>query len=290
MSAGISTRLGSLLLCSLLGAGMAGPALAQSTGYADGLLNNSWVFDLGAFVYTTSLKANLNGESSQNPEIDFDETFGEASDASRFRADALWRITPAHHLRLMYFDNSSTRSRVLDDDVHWGDYTFLAGSQAELRQEYKVLSASYEYAFMRRPTYELAANLGVHFSETNLRISGTADFTGPDCISPPCTASAASKSSSLPAPLPVIGLRAGWVVAPNWYVDAQGQFFRVKIDEYDGSWSDIRVSATWMFHRNFGLGLGYNRFYSNLDVTRNDFNGRVKLGYSGAQAFLTGTF
>jgi hypothetical protein len=269
---------------------MAGPASAQATGNADGLLNNSWVFNLGAFVYTSSLKANLNGASSENPEIDFDETFGDAGNATRGRADALWRITPAHHLRLMYFNNTSTRSRVLDQDVQWGDYTFLAGSRADLRQEYQVLSASYEYAFLRRPTYELTASLGVHFSETNLRISGTADFTGPDCASPPCTATAASKSSSLPAPLPVIGLRAGWVVAPNWYVDAQGQFFKVNINEYDGSWSDIRAGVTWMFHRNFGVGLGYNRFYTKLDVSKNDFNGRVKLGYSGAQAYLTGTF
>jgi hypothetical protein len=290
MSTGISTRLGSLMLCSLLGAGMAGPASAQSTGHADGLLNNSWVFNLGAFVFQTSVKAQLNGVSSENPEIDFDETFGNAEDASRFRADALWRITPAHHLRLMYFDNSSSRSRVLDEDVQWGDYTFLAGSRADLGHDYKVLAASYEYAFMRRPSYELAASLGVHYSETSLNISGTANITGPECKTPPCTATAASKSSSLPAPLPMIGLRAGWVVAPNWYIDAQGQFFKVKFDEYDGSWSDIRVGATWMFHRNFGLGLGYNRFYTNLDATRNDFNGSVKLGYSGVQAYLTGTF
>jgi hypothetical protein len=290
MRKGNSARIGSLLLCSLLGAGVAGPALAQPTGYADGLLNNKWVLNLGAFVFGTSLRASLNGESSLNPEIDFDETFGKADDASRFRADALWRITPAHHLRLMYFENSSTRSRVLAEDVQWGDYTFLVGSRADLRFDYEVLAASYEYAFMRRPTYELAASLGVHYSETSLRISGTANVTGPECTTPPCIASAATKSSSLPAPLPMVGLRAGWVVAPNWYVDAQGQFFRIKTGDYDGSWSDLRVGATWMFQRNFGLGLGYNRFFTNLEVSRNDFNGRAKLGYSGVQAYLTGTF
>ena len=37
-----------------------------------------------------------------------------------------------------------------------------------------------------------------------------------------------------------------------------------------------------MFHRNYGVGLAYNRFASNLDVTKSDFNGELKLGYSGS--------
>jgi long-subunit fatty acid transport protein len=52
----------------------------------------------------------------------------------------------------------------------------------------------------------------------------------------------------------------------------------------------LSLGATWMFHRNYGLGLGYNYFTSNLDVAKSDFNGQLKLGYSGVQAYLTGTF
>jgi hypothetical protein len=88
----------------------------------------------------------------------------------------------------------------------------------------------------------------------------------------------------------VIGLRGGWVVAPNWYVDAQGQYFQAKVGEVDGSISDLRVGATWMFSRHLGLGMGYNRFYTKLDFAKESFNGRMKFGYSGLQAYLTGTF
>jgi hypothetical protein len=45
-----------------------------------------------------------------------------------------------------------------------------------------------------------------------------------------------------------------------------------------------------MYHRNYGIGLGYDRFLTNLDVSKDDFDGRLKLGYSGLQAYLTGTF
>jgi hypothetical protein len=283
-------RFASLLLCGCLGAGLANSALAQSSSGAEGLLNDKWVFNLGGFIYGTSLDARLNGQSSTNPGIDIDSTFGKADDATRVRADVLWRITPEHRLRAMYFDNSVTRSKVLANDVEWGDYTFLAGSRADFKHSFEALEFAYEYAFVRRPTYEVAASLGVHYMDLKLQLSGTASVTGPGCATPPCTATATTKANGLPMPLPVIGLRAGWVVAPNWYLDAQGQFFKVKVGDYDGNWSDLRVGATWMFHRNYGVGLAYNRFASNLDVTKSDFNGEIKLGYSGAQVYLTGSF
>ena len=290
MKSTISSRIGSLLMGALLGAGAAGSALAQSSGNAGGLLNNAWVFNLGGFIYQTSLDARLDGESSQNPDINFDETFGKADDSTRVRADVLWRITPAHRLRFMYFDDSNSRTQVLDQDLEWGDYAFLAGSSATFKQELNIYALSYEWAFMRRPTYEVAASLGIHYMDMKFQLSGNANYSGPDCATPPCSVAGASKVSDVPAPLPLIGLRAGWVVAPNWYLEASGQFFGLEIGDYDGRWSDVRLSGTWMFHRNFGVGLGYNWFVTRLDVTKDDFNGRVKLDYSGLQAYLTGTF
>jgi hypothetical protein len=276
------------LLCGLVFGALAAPAMAQSATYAEGLLNNSWVFNLGGFFYGTDLTANLNGQSTTNPEVDFDKTFGKADDQTRVRADVLWRITPAHRMRLMYFDNSVTRSRVLEEDVPWGDYTFNTGSRVDFKQEFKAINVAYEYAFLRRPTYELAASVGVHYLDFNLQLSGQASVT--DANGNVTNAGATTKDSNVPAPLPMIGLRGGWAVSPSWFLDAQAQIFKLKYDAYDGNWSDVRLGATWMFHRNFGLGLAYNRFATRVDVEKDDFNGRLKLGYSGAQFFLTGTF
>ncbi len=68
--------------------------------------------------------------------------------------------------------------------------------------------------------------------------------------------SGATKKGSVSAPLPVIGVRAGWVVAPQVYLDAQAQYFKAKVDDIDGSVLDLRAGATWMFSQNFGVGRG----------------------------------
>lgn len=288
MKARSTANLCSLVLCGACAAGAAGSALAQATTPAQGLLTDSWVFSLGGFVVNSDLKANLNGYATSNPEVDFDETFGRGSDATRIRGDVLWRITPTHHLRFMYFNNSNERSKVLADAVKWGDYTFQAGSNVNFKHEMEIIELAYEYAFMRQPTYEVSASLGVHYTDNTIQLDGAAIITNPDGTT--STESRATKISSVAAPLPVIGLHGAWAVAPQWVLDAQIQYFRLSYDEYDGSWSDLRLGATWMFSRNFGVGMGYNYFSSRVDVTKASFNGRLNTSYSGLQAYLTGSF
>jgi hypothetical protein len=277
--------------CLALACG-AGSASAQSVAPppsgGQALLDNSWVMNLGAFIVNSDLTASLNGQSVTNPDVDFDQRFGRGSDATRVRGDVLWRITPTQHMRFMYFNNSTTRSRVQDDPLKWGDYTFNAGSRVDMKYKFQVTELAYEYAFVRQPTYEWAASLGVHYSKTTLELSGAASITDPNGNT--STVSSATKSNSVPAPLPVIGLRVGWAFAPQWYLDGQVQFFKVNYQDYDGNWSDFRVGTTWMFSKNFGVGLGYDRFSTKVGVSRSSFDGKLNATYSGLQLYLTGTF
>jgi hypothetical protein len=287
MRANIVRHFTSLIVCGLL-AGAAGHAGAQESGAAQAVLDSRFGVDLGAFIVNSNLKARLNGASQTNPDIDFDDSFGRAKDAIRWRADALWRITPKHQLRFMYFDNASSRTRTLSEDIPWGDYTFHVGASATLDYKQQTSALTYEYAFIREPNYEVAAGLGVHYSKTTIGLSGTASLIHPDGTVD--SGSFTTKNSTVLAPLPVIALRAGWVVAPQWLVGAEGQVFKAHYDAYDGQWVDLRASVTWMYNRHFGVGLGLNSFTSNLKLTKENFDGRLKTGYTGAMLYVTSAF
>jgi len=282
-----SSAFGRVTAAALLCAGAISAAHAQMSP-AQALLNNTFVGSLGGFVVSTDTTARLNGSSSTNPDIDFDQTFGNGSDSTRIRADLLWRITPAHHLRFLYFDDRTNRSRVIDRNVQWGDYTFQAGGLVEAETKFRIFELAYEYAFLRQPDFELSGTLGVHYMDLKTRLSGNATISnGQGGVS---AAGSASKDSSVPLPLPVVGIRAGWAVAPQIYLEGQGQFFKANIGDYDGRVTDLRASATWMFSPGFGVGLGYNKFITKVDVDKTSFNGAARVGYSGLQLFVTGTF
>jgi hypothetical protein len=277
---------GRLLLAGVVLAAGANGAQAQTP--AESLLNNPFVFNLGGYIVTTDVKAHLNGSSSTNPDVDFDHTFGKDTNATRIRADALWRIAPRHHLRFMYFDNTSDRNRVIDEDIHWGDYTFHAGADVDSRTKFTIFELAYEYAFMKAPAYEINGSVGVHYMKFSQQLSGTATFT--DANGVVSAATFTSKDASVPVPLPVIGVRAAWAFAPQWVLEGQGQVFKADIGDYSGHVTDLRAGVTWMFNKNFGAGLGYNRFWTTVDTTKSNFNGSLRLGYSGAQLFVTGSF
>lgn len=274
-----------VLVGALLGA--TGLARAQLTP-AQALIQDKFVFNLGGFIVGTDVTARLNGASSTNPDIDFDQTFGKGSDATRVRADALWRFTPNHHLRFLYFNNTDNRTRAIDRNIAWGDYTFQAGAVVESKTKFQIYELAYEYAFWRTPDYEISGSLGVHYMKLSQQLSGTATFTDANGVT--SAAAFSRKENSVPVPLPVLGVRAAWAFAPQWVLEGQGQIFKADISGYDGRVTDLRGGVTWMFSQNFGAGLGYNRFTTTVETSKERFNGRIRLGYSGVQLYLTGAF
>jgi hypothetical protein len=286
MRESMTFTVGRLLCGGLILAGAASSVQGQSAEHS--LLDDKVVASVGGFIVTTDVRARLDGSSATNPEIDLNKTFGNDSDATRVRADVLWRITPNQHLRFMYFNDSSSRSRAIDQDIKWGDYTFQAGANVESQRRLQIAEVAYEYAFMRLPTFELAGSLGVHYMDLSLKLSGVATLT--DANGNTVSTQFTTKENSVPIPLPVIGVRAGWAFAPKWYLEGQGQIFKANISGYDGRVTDVRAGVTYMFTPNFGAGLGYNTFVVNVDTSKNSFNGNVRLGYSGIQLYVTGAF
>ena len=132
---------------------------------AESLLSNRFVLALGGFAVISNLDGSLSGSASTAQQnIDFDKRFGTDADQTRLRAEVLWRITPRQHLRFSYFNNDVRRTRTLDQDLTWGDYTLLAGAQATAEFKWRVYELDYEFAFLRRANYEIVALFGIHLS------------------------------------------------------------------------------------------------------------------------------
>jgi len=296
----IPVKIVALAAAGLVGSFAASSSLAQTASPgvvltsseqtpAQHLLNDHWVINAGTFILSSSVDANLNGNANTTDQkVDFDREFGTNSDVTVIRAGVLWRWTPRHHLRFEYFHNRVTGTRTLDRNIEWGDNTYLAGASVSAKNTFNVYELSYEYAFLRGPDYEIAASAGMHFLDQKLQISGEATVTQPDgTVS---SASYQSKTSNLPAPLPVLGLRGGWAFAPRWYYYATGQVFKVKIDAYDGTWWVLGTGVTWMYNRHFGVTAGYEKFTTHVDITKANFNGSLNLSYQGGLINVTGTF
>ncbi len=238
---------------------------------------------LGTFLNNSDIEVRLDGETSTGSNVDWDSTFGD-KDVTRFRLDGLWRINNRHHMRFMYTDYTRDKTTIIDEEIVWDDETFPVGAEVRGKSSFEIIEAAYEYAFIHTEKYELAGSFGLHYTTFTAKL--TADVTAPGgggtvSIGGPATVA---------APLPVIGAHGMWRMGGNFYLDAHAQYFQVSWDDNDGSIINYRAAVIWQPKKFIGLGVGYDVFTIDLDVSKPRFEGSLDWTYEGPQAFFNVSF
>src|SRR5690606_29294156 len=100
----------------------------------------------------------------------------------------------------MYFENDRSATRRITRNIDFGDETFPVDAEVTAHSELAVAQLSYEYAFWRGESHDVAASIGVHMLDMGFNLSASVTGQGD-------TASGTiGDEASTAAPLPVIGL------------------------------------------------------------------------------------
>lgn len=269
--------------------GVAGLALLPLPAFCDdarGTLGDAFYIAVGTFIVDTDTTLRLDGDAGeQGRPIDWEKNFGDG-DVNRFRFDAFWRFADRHKLRALVFSSSRSASRTFGDDIEWGGETFQANATIDGKIKFSIYELAYEYAFVRRENYEVAASAGVHYTdyEATLEADATATSTGGTADR------RIERTGSVGAPLPVVGLRGTWLLSQTFSIDVSGQFFSLSYGDFDGNIQDYRALLNWQPKSWLGLGVGYDRFDVDVDVESNDFNGKLEWSYKGPMIFYSVAF
>lgn len=268
---------------SLIVASAGASVLYASSALADppNLLARGVTLGLGTYVVNTDTKVRVDGETVgevvPGTEVDWEQTFG-GGDVNRFRGDGQWRFAERHKLRLMAFDWSRDSTRQIDEEIVWDGETFEVDATISGEREFSVYEAAYEYAFLRRERYEVAATIGIHWTSFEVSL---AEVGGGGSV---------GSEASTDAPLPVLGLRGTWNLGRSFWLDTTAQYFALSIDEFDGSLLNIRAALLWQPRTWFGLGLGYDYFGVDVEIDSDSFTGKADWAYDGPQVFYNVSF
>lgn len=249
------------------------------------LLDDSFYLAIGTYLLDTDTEVQLNGEAGEGTDIDWERDIGDDGDQTRFRIDGYWRFANRHKLRFMWFNNSVSNKRTLEDEIEWGDVTYPVSAKLKSEFNFDIYELAYEYAFLRRESFELAGTFGLHWTTLSLALKGEASIVDGEPVT-----GTVRKEGSVDLPLPVLGLRGLWSLTHDFWLDASAQFFSLSIDEYDGSLQDYRVAVVWQPGKWLGVGLGYNQFNVDVDVEKERFDGSLDWTYRGPMLFYSATF
>ena len=228
---------------------------------------------LGVFLTDRESKSRLNGSLGDlGTIIDLESDLGLDRSDTVFRLDGYWRFNERHRIDLSVFDLSRQKTRVIDEEIEWGDTVYPINARIKSEFDVVIYKLAYTWSFLRREKGYLGLTGGLYIASfgTSLR---EANLGGVE-------------SDTVTAPLPVIGLRGEYEISDRWTFRASGELFALEYEEYDGSLVDLYAGVDYQMWKHASIGLGINSVVLDVGITRERFTGNFDWRYDGGLLFV----
>ncbi len=221
------------------------------------------------------------GTSGAGLEVNLEDALGLDTSMIVFKTDASWRFTDnlRHRFDVSWFSMHRKSSKVLEQDLDFGDYNFPAGTKAEGAFNYDIVKTAYSYSYFQDDRFDLAASFGFYTMPIGFKVKSDVGDV--------------KKSNNLIAPLPVFGIRNDFAITPKIFLINSMDFFYVEYDQFRGALTDIQVAVEYKAFEHVGFGLGAESFRLKIKSEKStsypgvDFDGRISSNYLGVMFYVS---
>ena len=272
-------------LSVLLAASIPVTSMAQDYAYHPALSDN-FTATIGAMKSSNSFKLSSEGilpDSGPDKDIDFDDKLGVSDSTTFLNAQLRWKFGSEKKWSLwgQYFSNNATGNATLTENIEWDDNVFLEGTYAEAGVKLAVTRVFVGRSFYKNEQNDFGAGIGLHYLDLSAYIEG-------EVLVNDQTTGTLKASTSAGAPLPNIGAWYYFSPARSWLLHSRVDWISANIGDYDGGLWNVNVGVNYQAFRNVGFDLSWQYFDLHVDVDKSDWNGSVKMVYSGP--VLSATF
>src|ERR1700737_2955610 len=252
-------------------------ALIATLAHADDYLsptNERVRLSLGVVRLSTTTGIRLNGSqgvsgTSRQAENDF------GLDRSDFepKFQAMVRVHERHRLRFDYFTLDRTGNRTLLSPIVFRNVILQVGDPVQTNLSVRSLGITYEYSFIHREKFELAATFGINETDFSARARV---FTQTRHV---------NQTEDQAGPIPTFGLDSTYVISKRFYVDARAQYFRIAVSHVNGSLGFYELAALYRYRPNVAFGLGYTAAKATMTSRRRNNLACFNLDSQGPELF-----
>lgn len=228
---------------------------------------------LGVFFTDRESTSRLEGSlGDPGTPIDLEGDLGLKRNDIVFRIDGYYRFNDRHRIDASVFDLSRDRTRVIDEEIEWGDTIYPIDALVTAEFDVAIYKLAYTWSFMRRERGYLGLSAGLYIASfgASLREEQLGSV----------------ESDTVTAPLPVFGLRGEYEISDKWTLRASSEIFAIAYEEYDGRLIDTYVGVDYQLWNRAAIGLGINSVTLDIDVERNSFDGNFDWRYDGGFLFV----
>jgi len=258
-------------------------ALVATLAHADDFLSpTDERVSLSLGVMRVSSTTNLQLDSShglQGTPINAESEFGLDSSDFEPKFDAAVRVDERHRLRFDYFILDRTGQNTLTGPpIVFRNVIFNTGDPVQTSMSLRTLGISYEYSFIHREKFEIAASIGINDTDisTQSRVSTQTRHV--------------YQAEDQAGPFPTIGLDATYVVSKRFYFDGRAQYFKIAVDQVDGSVGIYEFDVLYRLRPNVSFALGYTSTRADISSRQTTNAGYFDFDTKGPEFFVKVAF
>jgi hypothetical protein len=191
---------------------------------------------------------------------------------------AMVRVGERHRLRFDYFTLDRTGDITLTSPIIFRDVLLLPNDPVETNLSMRTLGITYEYSFIHREKFELAATIGINDTDISARARVSTQTRHVD------------QEEDQAGPFPSIGLDSTYVLSKRFYLDARAQYFKIAVDHLDGSLGFYEADVVYRLRANISFALGYTAAKATLDSRQTHHSGYFDFDSKGPEFFVRVAF
>ena len=178
-----------------------------------------------------------------------------------------------------YYGLGRTGSAALKGSVVVDNVIYPAAAAITSQFKTDVYRATVGYSFLRGDGYEVGGALGLHMTNFDVSVSGIGSVGGQ-------TAATQVRRRNLLAPLPTVGLYAGWQPVPKLQVGARIDYLKLGIGDYTGRLINAEASVGYRVIDHVSIGAMYRFVDYRVTVEKPIWVGEVRYRFHGPALFV----
>jgi hypothetical protein len=262
--------------------GLAALALMAMASHADDYLSPTEErvrLSLGVVRYSN--RTDLQIDSSANipgTPINAEDAFGLDKVDYEAKVQALVRVGERNRLRFDYFSLDRSGQNTLTQPIVFRNVVLQPSDPVNSDLSIRTFGITYGYSFLHSDRYEVAATIGINDTDISARARVQTQ------------ARHVNQTEDQAGPFPTVGLDATYVLSKRFYFDGRAQYFKVHINDIEGSLGIYELDALYRLRPNISFALGYTSLRAHLASTQIKQSGLFNFNSSGPEIFLRVAF
>jgi hypothetical protein len=187
---------------------------------------------------------------------------------------AMVRVDERHRLRFDYFTLDRTGSATLGAPIVFKDVVLQTGDPVQTNLSLRTLGINYEYSFIHREKFELAATIGVNDTDISAQARVSTQTRHVD------------QKEDQAGPFPTLGLDSTYVLSKRFYLDARAQYFKVAVNHLEGSLGFYEFAGLYRLRPNISFAAGYTMAKATLNSRQTSTSGHFDFNSKGPEFFV----